>query len=88
VELSEAPIGNAVGLNELVEIAVECGVHYLGFNFPKDVCQGCGTSGTFDVCPECGSRNIMRIRRVSGYLEIQNFFTPGKMKESLNRKKN
>lgn len=88
VELSEAPIGNAVGLNELVEIAVECGVHYLGFNFPKDVCQGCGTSGTFDVCPECGSHNIMRIRRVSGYLEIQNFFTPGKMKESLNRKKN
>ncbi len=88
VELSEAPIRNAVGLNELVEIAVECGVHYLGFNFPKDVCQGCGTSGTFDVCPECGSRNIMRIRRVSGYLEIQNFFTPGKMKESLNRKTN
>ena len=88
VELSEAPIGNAVGLNELVEIAVECGVHYLGFNFPKDVCQGCGTSGTFDVCPECGSRNIMRIRRVSGYLEIQNFFTPGKMKESLNRETN
>ncbi|NMA59706.1 MAG: anaerobic ribonucleoside-triphosphate reductase [Clostridiales bacterium] len=88
VELAEAPLGNAVGLDELVEIAIESGVHYLGFNFPKDVCADCGTTGTFDYCPECGSHNITRIRRVSGYLEIQDFFTSGKMKESQNRKTN
>lgn len=88
VELSEAPIGNAEGLNELVEVAVKAGVHYLGFNFPKDICKECGASGTFDVCPVCGSKDITRIRRVSGYLEIQDYFTNGKMHESKNRKTN
>ncbi len=88
VELAEAPFGNAEGLDELVEIAISSGVHYLGFNFPKDVCKGCGTSGTFDKCPKCGSKEITRIRRVSGYLEVQDFFTTGKMKESKNRKAN
>ena len=88
VELAEAPFGNAEGLDELVEVAVKSGVHYLGFNFPKDVCSECGASGTFDKCPVCGSHHITRIRRVSGYLEVQDFFTKGKMNESKNRKAN
>ena len=88
VELKEAPLGNAEGLDELLETAVKSGVHYLGFNFPKDVCHECGSAGTFDRCPKCGSRKITRIRRVSGYLEIQDYFTEGKMKESKNRRAN
>ena len=88
VELSEAPIGNPQGLDELVEIAIKAGVHYLGFNYPKDVCAECGTSGTFDVCPVCNSSHITRIRRVSGYLEIQDYFTSGKMHEAKTRKAN
>lgn len=88
VELTEAPFGNAEGLDELLETAVKAGVHYLGFNFPKDVCQECGASGTFDKCPSCGSEHITRIRRVSGYLEVQEFFTKGKYCESNNRKAN
>jgi ribonucleoside-triphosphate reductase len=88
IELGEAPFGNAEGLDELLEIAVKSGVHYLGFNFPKDVCRKCGVSGTFDICPLCGSTEITRIRRVSGYLEIQDYFASGKMNESKNRKTN
>ncbi len=88
VELKEAPLGNAEGLDELLETAVKSGVHYLGFNFPKDVCHECGSAGTFDSCPKCGSRKITRIRRVSGYLEIQDYFTEGKMRESKNRRAN
>lgn len=88
VELKEAPFGNPEGLDELVEIATEAGVHYLGFNFPKDVCQDCGASGTFDVCPVCKSKHITRIRRVSGYLEIQDYFTTGKKNEAKTRKSN
>lgn len=88
VELKEAPLGNAEGLDELLEIAAKSGVHYLGFNFPKDVCDECGAAGTFDKCPKCGSHKITRIRRVSGYLEIQDYFTQGKMKESKNRRAN
>lgn len=88
VELSEAPLGNSQGLSELVEIAIEADVHYLGFNYPKDVCADCGTSGTFDVCPVCNSKNITHIRRVSGYLEIQDYFTEGKKYEAKTRKAN
>lgn len=88
VELKEAPFGNPEGLDELVEIATEAGVHYLGFNFPKDVCQDCGTSGTFDCCPVCKGKHITRIRRVSGYLEIQDYFTTGKKNEAKTRKSN
>ena len=88
VELGEAPLGNNEGLDELVENAIKSGVHYLGFNFPKDVCKKCGASGTFDVCPICGSKEITRIRRVSGYLEIEDYFTNGKKHEVENRKQN
>lgn len=88
VELREAPIGNPQGLDELIEIAIKSGVHYLGFNFPKDICADCGTSGTFDVCPVCKSTQITRIRRVSGYLEIQDYFTSGKKREAMTRKAN
>lgn len=88
VELSEAPMGNAEGLKELIEIAIESGVHYIGFNYPKDICSQCDTVGTFDVCPKCGSSDVTRVRRVSGYLEIEDYFTLGKMRESSNRKSN
>ena len=88
VELGEAPLGNAEGLDELLEIAIKSGVHYFGFNYPKDVCKNCGTTGTFDFCPNCGSKEITRIRRVSGYLEVQDFFTKGKKTEEKKRRTN
>ena len=87
-ELGEAPISNDEGLREYIECAIENGVHYLGFNFPKDVCQKCGVSGVFDTCPGCGSENITRIRRVSGYLEVLDGFTTGKKNEEKNRRAN
>lgn len=88
VELGEAPISNDEGLREYIECAVNSGVHYLGFNFPKDVCKECGASGVFDICPVCGSSKITRIRRVSGYLEILDGFTSGKKNEEKTRRVN
>ena len=88
VELGEAPLGNDEGLLEYVEHAIKSGVHYLGFNFPKDVCNGCGASGVFDECSVCNSKDITRIRRVSGYLEILDGFTKGKKNEEKNRRAN
>ena len=76
------------GLLEYVEHAIKSGVHYLGFNFPKDGCNGCGASGVFDECPVCKSKDITRIRRVSGYLEILDGFTKGKKNEEKNRRAN
>ncbi len=88
IELGEAPLGNEESLEEYINIAVTSGVHYLGFNFPKDVCNECGSTGVFDICPQCKSSNITRIRRVSGYLEILDGFTKGKKAEEKNRRTN
>lgn len=88
IELGEAPLNNVEGLEEYINIAIKAGVHYLGFNYPKDVCNDCGFTGVFDDCPHCKSKNITRIRRVSGYLEILDGFTKGKKAEEKNRRKN
>ena len=88
VELCEAPLGNDEGLKEYIEVAIKSGVHYLGFNFPKDICDNCGASGVFDECPVCKSKKITRIRRVSGYLEVLDGFTKGKKNEVKARKEN
>ncbi|MBQ2628156.1 MAG: anaerobic ribonucleoside-triphosphate reductase [Kiritimatiellae bacterium] len=86
VELREAPIGNIEAISDIVGLATACGVSYLGVNFPLDLCNECGTRGTFDVCPNCGSTSVKRIRRVSGYLEVLDEFATGKkFEESLRR---
>lgn len=88
IELKSAPIGNVEAIIELIEYAEKCGVHYLGVNFPLDICNECGAQGVFDKCIKCGSAKITRIRRVSGYLEILDYFTAGKKAEVKNRRKN
>jgi len=88
VEFKSAPLNNVEAISELIEFAIKSDVNYLGFNFPMDCCKDCGTTGTFDNCGKCGSTNILRIRRVSGYLEDANFFTPGKKAEVAHRKPN
>lgn len=88
VEMGEAPLENIEGLLELIEVASKSGTHYLGFNFPKDICNDCNASGVFDICPSCESNKITRLRRVSGYIEILDGFTQGKKNEEYNREKN
>lgn len=88
VELRSAPIGNSEALEELISAGTEAGVHYLGINYPLDVCNSCDERGVFDVCPNCGGTDITRIRRVSGYLEILDYFTAGKKAEVKNRRNN
>ena len=85
IELGEVPIGNHMALEEYVNYALNAGIHYLGFNFPLDICHMCGSRGIFDKCDECGSDNIKKIRRVSGYLEILDQFTNGKYLEAKKR---
>jgi len=81
IEIEGAPLGNNEGLEEVIDHANVCGVHYLGFNFPIDCCTVCEKEGIFDSCPECGSKKIKRIRRVSGYLEELEYFVSGKKDE-------
>ena len=88
VEFNDAPMDNVTALADLVEYAALQGVSYLGFNFPLDICLDCNHHGTFDECPVCHSKNIKRIRRVSGYLEDLNYFTSGKTREVSHRRAN
>jgi ribonucleoside-triphosphate reductase len=85
VEFSSAPLNNTEAVNEVIEAGIVTGVNYLGVNFPLDNCRICGELGTFDDCPKCGSKDIFRIRRVSGYLEELGFFTAGKKAEVVHR---
>lgn len=88
VEFSSALLENTQAIDDVLSFSQAHGVSYLGINFPLDVCKNCQTSGTFDVCPDCGSREIARIRRVSGYLEEAAFFTDGKKAEVIRRRAN
>lgn len=88
LELKEAPLNNEVALEDLLQYAMESGIHYMGFNFDLDICDECGEKGIFDSCPNCKCENIIRIRRVSGYLEVFDYFTKGKQKEVEKRKEN
>ncbi len=85
VEFSSAPISNIEAILEAIDEAILSGVSYIGINFPFDKCADCGMTGTFDICLSCKSNNIIRIRRVSGYLEILDCFVNGKKNEEKNR---
>lgn len=88
IEFRSALVGNIGVLETILANATEQGISYIGFNFPLDVCNKCGFSGTYDSCPCCGSDDIRRIRRVSGYLEDKNYFTAGKTAELSYRRAN
>ncbi|MCL2567005.1 MAG: anaerobic ribonucleoside-triphosphate reductase [Alphaproteobacteria bacterium] len=86
-EFESSPEHNLAVLNEAIKRAKNADSGYIGFNFPYDQCLSCQTSGVFEeTCPHCNSDNIMRIRRVTGYLGYLNNFTRGKMKEEKLRK--
>ena len=53
-----------------------------------DVCHECGYKGTFNTCPSCGGSDIMRLRRVSGYLSESRKMTKGKQAELQKRSAN
>jgi len=88
IEFVEAPINNEIALEEIIKYSLEKNIHYLGFNYNLDVCNNCNQKGVFDKCSNCGSTSITRVRRVSGYLEVLDYFTQGKINEVKNRKGN
>jgi len=51
-----------------------------------DNCNECAFIGKIsDRCPKCGSNNIRRLRRVSGYLAEVDRFVKGKKFELFDR---
>lgn len=88
VELPASAKNNIEALETIVNYAMDKDIPYFGINFPHDRCE-CGfTDEIPDVCPICGSNNIERLRRVTGYLSCDyKNFNLGKQAEVKDRKK-
>ena len=76
VELPASTLNNLEALETIVNYAMDKDIPYFAVNVPIDNCQSCGYSGEMnDTCPKCGSDNILKLRRVTGYLssDYRNF---------------
>lgn len=89
VELDSNVKNNIDALEELVRYGMEHDIPYLGTNLPNDQCQDCGYLGDVpDKCPKCGSSNIKRLRRITGYCSTDyRHFNLGKQDEVHHRVK-
>lgn len=84
VELDSDVKNNIDGLEALVNYAMDKDIPYFAINVPNDQCMDCGHCGDIvDTCPNCGSSNIKRLRRVTGYLtnDYKTAFNKGKQQE-------
>lgn len=89
VELPASTLNNLDALETIVNYAMDKDVPYFAVNVPVDNCKDCGYSGEInDECPKCGSTEILKLRRVTGYLSNDyRHFNLGKQDEVDNREK-
>ena len=87
VELDGNVKNNLEGLEELIRYAMEHDIPYIGANLPNDQCQSCGYLGDIpDRCPKCGSTDVRRLRRITGYCSTDyRHFNLGKQDEVHHR---
>lgn len=84
VELDAACKYNVDALEWIVNYAMDKDIPYFAINVPNDQCMSCGYCDQMgDTCPECGGRDIKRLRRVTGYLtnDYKTAFNLGKQQE-------
>ena len=90
VELPAGTLNNIDALDELVNYAMDKDIPYFAVNVPSDTCLNCGFQGEIGTCcPQCGSGDIERLRRVTGYLtgNYKTAFNAGKQDEVEHRVK-
>jgi ribonucleoside-triphosphate reductase len=90
VELPSTTKNNIDALETLVNYAMDNDVPYFAVNLPLDCCEDCGYQDEIgEKCPKCGSSNITRLRRVTGYLtgNYTTAFNKGKIAETEDRVK-
>ena len=84
VELPNSAKNNIDALETIVNYAMDKDIPYFAINVPNDTCLNCGyTDEIGNECPMCGSTNIQRLRRVTGYLtgNYTTAFNLGKQQE-------
>lgn len=88
IESDGAVKDNIDALDAVVQYAMDKDIPYFAINVPNDQCTDCGYTDTIDDnCPVCGSSNIKRLRRVTGYLtnDYRTAFNKGKIDETNDR---
>ena len=69
VELDGEAKKNPVAILKIVKVMQDAGIGYGSINHPIDTCRKCGHRGViYSKCPVCGSDDISRMRRITGYL--------------------
>jgi ribonucleoside-triphosphate reductase len=87
VELEAPPLHNVEAVDRIVRRMAAADIGYGGINYPLDECCICACSGVFnDSCPRCGSGEIRRIRRITGYLSTNDRFNGAKLSELKDRR--
>ncbi|MGE5632767.1 MAG: anaerobic ribonucleoside-triphosphate reductase [Caulobacteraceae bacterium] len=88
IELPSSPKNNIQAFEKMLRHMAKCDIGYAGINFPIDECRSCGASGIIDnECTVCGSEDIRRIRRITGYLSTIDRFNDAKQAELADRVK-
>lgn len=86
VELPSSPKDNIPAFEKIIRHMRSCDMGYAGVNFPIDECRSCGNSGIIEnECKVCGSQDIRRIRRITGYLSTIDRFNDAKQAELKDR---
>jgi ribonucleoside-triphosphate reductase (formate) len=89
VEVDSSMKNNIDAMEELVNYAMDKDIPYFAVNVPIDECEDCGFQDDIaEKCPRCGSANIQRLRRVTGYISTTyKNFNVGKQQEVEMREK-
>jgi ribonucleoside-triphosphate reductase len=87
VEMSSPPLKNPDAVETIIRHMRACDMGYGGINYPVDFCTNCNLTGVIneDLCPRCGSFNIRRVRRITGYLSTTDRFNDSKLLELKDR---
>lgn len=69
VELDGEAQKNVKAIVKIVKVMHDENIGYGSINHPVDTCHHCGYKGViYSRCPVCNSDNILRMRRITGYL--------------------
>lgn len=69
VELDGEAQKNVRVIPKIVKVMRDENIGYGSINHPIDTCRQCGFKGViYDKCPVCSSEQILRMRRITGYL--------------------
>ena len=88
IEANRSIMNNLDALDKVVQYAMDKDIPYFAVNVADDQCMDCGYEDVIeDCCPKCGSQNIKRLRRVTGYMtnNYTTAFNKGKVDETNDR---